>query len=396
MAHLTLAEVVGVEGKRIRWERPVFFFAALTVGSLVWLVLTPSWISWGGVTRFEMFNFPSAPVWGVYLSLGLFLVGIAVPVFRWVTNTAVSVVVVSALFGMASCAIVFLLRVARDPHFWNLRVLFSNTLWAGIFLGSLALALRWIKATWLALVAGAAAATFITYGYRYLWNLRSGAGVGPSARYLPFALLEMLLVAGVLWTGLWLGKDQPEMDSEEKARLRKGFFLATIAATWGLFILAVTIYAGAVVWKPRGASSVLVFVGMTSLLLIYGMVVMAVLVYRMWLSIQDGKVRTTPGQAAGYLFIPFFNFYWVFQAFPGFAADFNSYVARHSLELPMLPRGLFVAYAILVLVAAVIPLLGILAALANIFVMLAMVSRICDGVNLIPKATPSIGPRMAA
>jgi hypothetical protein len=37
--------------------------------------------------------------------------------------------------------------------------------------------------------------------------------------------------------------------------------------------------------------------------------------YRAWKCLQPGGLaRTTPGKAIGFLFIPFFNLYWIFQA----------------------------------------------------------------------------------
>ncbi len=45
---------------------------------------------------------------------------------------------------------------------------------------------------------------------------------------------------------------------------------------------------------------------------IAGIVFTAMLVYKLWDSIQDGTARTTPGKGVGFLFIPFFNFYWIY------------------------------------------------------------------------------------
>ncbi|MEE8200319.1 MAG: hypothetical protein V3R29_04040 [Candidatus Acidoferrales bacterium] len=58
-------------------------------------------------------------------------------------------------------------------------------------------------------------------------------------------------------------------------------------------------------------------------------------------------------------------------------------VERHRLNAPRLPEGLFLAYTILAL-SGVIPVLGLVLATINYFVALAMVSKICDGINAIP------------
>jgi Na+/proline symporter len=56
---------------------------------------------------------------------------------------------------------------------------------------------------------------------------------------------------------------------------------------------------------------------------------MLVLLYKAWTAIQHGPVpvRTTPGKAVGFLFIPFFNCYWIFQALWGWTKDYNAVAA---------------------------------------------------------------------
>ncbi len=58
-------------------------------------------------------------------------------------------------------------------------------------------------------------------------------------------------------------------------------------------------------------------------------------------------------------------------------------VERHRLNGPRLPEGLFLAYTILAFLA-IIPVAGLVLATINYFVALAMVSKICDGINAIP------------
>lgn len=58
-------------------------------------------------------------------------------------------------------------------------------------------------------------------------------------------------------------------------------------------------------------------------------VLLYILHYRLWQVVQDGQASTTPGMAIGLLFVPYFNFYWIFRAQYGLAKDLNSYVTRH-------------------------------------------------------------------
>jgi hypothetical protein len=86
--------------------------------------------------------------------------------------------------------------------------------------------------------------------------------------------------------------------------------------------------------------------------------VFLVMTYQMWKSIEGQGARTTPGRAVGYQLIPGYGLYWVFQAYPGFATDFN----RRAGELraltgktaPRISRGLMVARCVffMLLVAA--------------------------------------------
>src|SRR5262249_1193601 len=52
-------------------------------------------------------------------------------------------------------------------------------------------------------------------------------------------------------------------------------------------------------------------------------IITCILIYKAWDLIQDGRPQTTPGKAVGFLFIPFFNLYWIFIAFRGLAEDLN-------------------------------------------------------------------------
>ncbi|MFN4260673.1 MAG: hypothetical protein ACK4RK_15360 [Gemmataceae bacterium] len=98
--------------------------------------------------------------------------------------------------------------------------------------------------------------------------------------------------------------------------------------------------------------------------------IFGVLLYKMWGQVQDGAARTTPGKALGFLFIPFFNFYWAFVVLPGLADELNRCAARRDLDISPASRGLMITYCILC-IAAIIPYLGILAAFINIFIAVA-------------------------
>jgi hypothetical protein len=68
--------------------------------------------------------------------------------------------------------------------------------------------------------------------------------------------------------------------------------------------------------------------------IVAGIACFSVLLYRAWTVIQDGRARTTPGRAVGFLFIPFFNLYWMYIAVFGLARALNRFVRRYDLDAP--------------------------------------------------------------
>jgi len=114
--------------------------------------------------------------------------------------------------------------------------------------------------------------------------------------------------------------------------------------------------------------------------IVYVVVIYCVLTYKAWQGIQDGHARTTPGKAVGFQFIPFFNLYWVFQAYWGYAKDYNAYLTRHNLTSKKLSEGLFLTNCILT-VASVLPYLNSLTSLGVMVLDGIIISELCDGIN---------------
>jgi hypothetical protein len=174
---------------------------------------------------------------------------------------------------------------------------------------------------------------------------------------------------------------------QERVMLSKGFFLGSILGGAVLFLI---LYLGGIVLMVATEEP---FPGVLLILLgflavIYSSVIMAIMVYKMWKAIQDGHARTTPGKAVGFLFIPFFNLYWIFQAFWGFSVDYNAYIERHSISVNKLPVNLFLTYAILS-VASAVPYIGILPGIAAFIILIILVVQICNAVNVLPDNIPA-------
>jgi len=119
-----------------------------------------------------------------------------------------------------------------------------------------------------------------------------------------------------------------------------------------------------------------------SVLFLYSFIVTLVLYYKMWDAIQDGSARTSPGAAVGFLFIPFFNIYWIFQAVWGFSKDYNAYLQRHQIAAQPLPDSLFLIFCILSIVSG-IPYIGALFGLASAIIFIIMIVKICAAINML-------------
>lgn len=118
-------------------------------------------------------------------------------------------------------------------------------------------------------------------------------------------------------------------------------------------------------------------IGLGVVALIAAVVFFAILLHKMWKVVQDGRARTTPDKAAGFLFIPFFNLYWVFVAVRGLALDLNSYVRRHraGMDAEPAPTGLALVFCILLACTAV-PYIGLLIFVPMAVVLSVLVTRL--------------------
>ena len=166
--------------------------------------------------------------------------------------------------------------------------------------------------------------------------------------------------------------------------LSKTLYTTCIAASLGLWFLF------NVIPRDSADSSLPVLAALAFLIAI---VVMMVLLYKLWKSIQDGHARMSPGKAIGFLYIPFFNFYWLFQVFWGFARDYNRLVDRRKLKVSKLPEGLFLTCNIVQVIFACffwVPGLYLVIGLLNATLLSVAVANACDAVNALSGGAPSL------
>ncbi len=109
-------------------------------------------------------------------------------------------------------------------------------------------------------------------------------------------------------------------------------------------------------------------------------VFLMMLFYKMWSAIQDGHARTTPGKAVGFLFIPLFNLYWVFQVLWGFSKDYNAFLQRHRLPVPLLSENLFL-WTCIVPLMGMLPVVGYFAQIAVLVMYIMVMNAACNAIN---------------
>ena len=141
---------------------------------------------------------------------------------------------------------------------------------------------------------------------------------------------------------------------------------------------------------------------------LFSLIVFCAFIHRIWKAIQDGHASTSPNKAVGFIFIPVFNLFWFFQAFWGFAKDYNRFIDRHELDLRRLPGWLYLAYALLasITVLTMVPIamrgwkppaspLGAeppfiwclsIVALIRLVLELVVIWKGCDAVNALPES----------
>lgn len=221
-----------------------------------------------------------------------------------------------------------------------------------------------------------AAYCFILYA---LYLISTAAIAGGEGAFKAAAIATPLAAADTGARGS-VAAARPGMTPFAPGSVSKPFYLGSILGsttiTILLFVVALMLVA------DNDEEEAVLFWVLGSLVAIYGVVIFAVLVHRMWNIIQDGSPRTTPGKAVGYLFIPFYNLYWIFQSFLGWAKDFNRYIREREIKTVDIPETFVKTLCIIAIIQA-IPYIGILLSLFYVMLLSIFIDRACDGVNAV-------------
>lgn len=139
---------------------------------------------------------------------------------------------------------------------------------------------------------------------------------------------------------------QPERPKRPEVKpVSVGFYFGSVASAGSVAVALVMLSAWQLRENPMqiGYFFPLLF---GEFALSYAAVVWLVLWHKAWQAVQDGMARTSAGRAIGFMFIPVFNLYWVFNAVWGLARDYNAFIKRHKLAVDPLPEWLFMAYCL--------------------------------------------------
>lgn len=104
--------------------------------------------------------------------------------------------------------------------------------------------------------------------------------------------------------------------------------------TWWLVLTGITVIYEIIITVNPSSATATALDCIGSVVALAAGVMNYVLLYRFWQVNQDGHASTTPGRAVGFMFIPIFQLYWIFRAFPGLSLDQNRYIADHFGNLP--------------------------------------------------------------
>lgn len=235
--------------------------------------------------------------------------------------------------------------------------------------------------------AGATGAGAVTSPYAAPGTQVAPQGGGAGAYPAPFvkktslmiylgAFILSFIVIGITFGPLAVSSPSPPDYSEEMSRIaqaetqeemvaarealdkKEAEFSDEIKGTSGLFV-------------GFALLGVLVALALAIFAIVYGYII----IYRAWHVLQPGAPRTTPGKAVGFMFIPIFNIYWMFQVYVGWVTDWNRIRSSYAdlQAAPAASSGIFLGGIICILTGVLAPV--------GIILMIIGLKQMCDTIN---------------
>lgn len=113
-------------------------------------------------------------------------------------------------------------------------------------------------------------------------------------------------------------------------------------------------------------------------------VLWAILHYKCWKAIPERFRSISAGRAVGFMFIPLFNFYWVFVSFTRLADDLASWQRSMGYSNPTRVKGLAVTHGILFVLSftlGLIPGIDILLMISMLIIFIILYSALVGAIN---------------
>jgi hypothetical protein len=185
----------------------------------------------------------------------------------------------------------------------------------------------------------------------------------PAPAAAPAMVRSTTAASNFMRPGQSAGYATAPLAGQATAQVQGGFRHPQIAAAsfglWaGSIAVGVLFVIIALVLMPQAAQKVetnpamsmilLGLLGVGVLCMVIAQILQLMTLHRNWKCLSLAGATVTPGAAVGFLFIPFFNLYWIFRAYYGLPQEWNRITAAHEETrlAPRMPEGLFLAYCI--------------------------------------------------
>jgi hypothetical protein len=232
---------------------------------------------------------------------------------------------------------------------------------------------------------------FALYGIGYASKVFVGTGIFIGTLFNIAGAVMMLLA--ILQFGKWIVGTSGSLASQAgEASLPENIKFGSVMLYVTLFVGAILFYVSGLYvlhfYGVQGVGIALVILG--AILLIVAVIYLIVMVYRVWQFTIHQSQRyqlkpsiESPGKAVGFLFIPFFNLYWMFIVYGKLPKDINAICVARG-EAASIPDGLGIAVAVLS-VMSLIPFVGyVTGIIANAIFLPVLLSQVIAKCKTMP------------
>ncbi|HEY4613530.1 MAG TPA: hypothetical protein VII11_11160, partial [Bacteroidota bacterium] len=242
MSTLTIADLLGVRGKSIQWERPFLFFGALFLSYIthLYFFVSPQTLEAGyRLSRSVHGVLPPSEYLNALIRC-ILLAGVAFAAFRWIPNNMGAIVAVAIGSLLIDAAVIFI--TVDSTSYWSFREILPSVVWTASFFVCIAIALQKIEKLWIALLLGVLAGVLVRGLFRLFLTFIEEDYIVWERELLPF-VIPVVGMAVFFWAGLVFSSGKSHEANESISRLSRGFYAGTISVTYGIptVVLAVAL-----------------------------------------------------------------------------------------------------------------------------------------------------------